>query len=232
MVRRVLPPVLAVVLVLGCAGFASAEQIINFTFGAFTPRGEDGRVENDVVVANRSFLAFDLQDFNGAEVGTEVLTGIGDFFELGAGVSFYRRTVPSVYAGFVDRDGSEIEQSSRLRLVPLTLTVRVLPLTNRGAVQPYFGAGLAMINWRYSEFGEFVDFATPARELFRGRFVASGNAASPVVVAGVRFGGGTWTGGGEIKYTTADDDVGADFAAPRIDLGGWTYQATFGLRFR
>jgi hypothetical protein len=43
-------------------------------------------------------------------------------------VSFSRRTVPSVYEAFVDVDGSEIEQDLRLRVVPLALTVRVLPL--------------------------------------------------------------------------------------------------------
>ena len=41
-----------------------------------------------------------------------------------------------------------------------------MPLGQRNALQPYFGAGLAVNSWRYSESGEFIDFGRN-REIFR-----------------------------------------------------------------
>ena len=87
---------------------AAAQQTLNFSLGYFTVRGEDARVEGDVLNENRNFLVFDVGDFNGATVGAEWLIPLGEYFEAGAGLSFSRSTVPSVYADFVDTDGSEI----------------------------------------------------------------------------------------------------------------------------
>src|SRR5687767_10803146 len=81
---------------------AIAQQTFNVSFGYFTVRGEDARVEGDVLNENRNFLAFEVSDFNGAAVGAEWLVPLGTYFEAGAGVSFSRRTVPSVYEAFVD----------------------------------------------------------------------------------------------------------------------------------
>ena len=209
---------------------ASAQQTLNFSVGYFTPRGEDARAEGDVLNANRNFLAFDISDFNGASIGAEWLVPIGDYIEAGAGLSFSRRTVASVYSNFVDIDGSEIEQDLRLRLVPIDLTVRVLPLGQRNALQPYFGAGLAINSWRYSESGEFIDFGRN-REIFRDQYVADGNETGPVFLGGIRFGGEGFTVGGEIRFRSAEAELDERFAGPKIDLGGWTYNFTAGVRF-
>jgi len=211
-------------------GNASAQQTLNFSLGLFTPRGEDARTEGDVLNANRTFLAFDIGDFNTAAVGGEWLVPLGNFIEAGAGVGFSRRTVESVYSDFTDNDGTEIEQDLRLRLVPVAFTVRVLPLGQANALQPYFGAGLGVIGWRYSESGEFIDFARN-REIFRDQFVAEGSETGPVVVAGLRFGGETVSAGGEIRYHSAEADLDDRFAGSKIDLGGWTYNFTIGVRF-
>ena len=215
---------------LGPAAQADAQQTVNFSLGYFTPRGEDARAEGDVINANRNFLAFDVSDFNSASIGGEWLVPLGNFVEAGAGLGFSRRTVASVYSDFTDIDGSEIEQDLRLRLVPVAFTVRVLPLGQANALQPYFGAGLGVMSWRYSESGEFIDFARN-REIFRDQYVAQGNATGPVVVAGLRFGGETLSAGGEIRYHGAEADLDDRFAGSKIDLGGWTYNLTVGVRF-
>ena len=212
------------------AAEAAAQQTLNFSLGYFTVRGEDARAEGDVINQNSTFLAFDVSDFNSASIGAEWLVPLGEYIEAGAGLSFSRRTVPSVYQEFIDIDGSEIEQDLRLRLVPVAFTVRVLPLGQRNALQPYFGAGLGIINWRYSEFGEFVDFGNN-REIFEDQFVASGSETGPVILGGLRFGGETLSVGGEIRYQSAEAELDDRFAGPRIDLGGWTYNFTMGVRF-
>jgi hypothetical protein len=213
---------------------AAAQQTLNFTLGYFTVRGEDARADRDVLNENRNFLVFDIDDFNGATVGGEWLVPLGEYFEAGAGVSFHRRTVPSVYADFVDEDGSENEQDLRLRMLPVAFTIRVLPLRQTSPVQPYFGAGLGLFAWRYSETGEFIDFQRQ-NAIFRDQFVASGTQAGPIALGGIRFAGDAVSGGFEIRYSSATADLGRPFSIvqenPRIDLGGWTYALTVGWRF-
>ncbi len=228
--RLVLPVFLACAALSVTAAPAAAQQTFNLTLGHFSPRGEDARVSGDVLVANRDFLTFDIGEFGGPSVGAEWLIPLGNFFEAGAGISFSRRTVPSIYTGFRDSDGTEIDQDLRLRILPMALTVRVLPFGRSSGVQPYFGAGLGVFNWRYSESGEFVDFGA-GRRIFRDSFVADGNETGPVALGGIRFASDSFSAGGEVRYQSASADLDNRFAGSKIDLGGWTYQLTLGLRF-
>src|SRR5436190_1722551 len=82
--------------------------------------------------------------------GGGYLVGLGHWFDAGLGVGFYQHTVPSVYRSLVnDANGSEIEQDLKLRIVPFAATVRFLPL-GHAPVQPYVGAGVGLLRWRYS----------------------------------------------------------------------------------
>jgi hypothetical protein len=229
--KRLLPALLVAGTVFTVApATAFAQQTFNLTLGGFNPRGQDARVIGDVLNANRNFLFFDIGDFKSASIGAEWLVPLGEFFEGGAGISFSRRSVDTVYADFVDPDGTEVDQTLRLRLVPVAFTVRALPLGQSNPLQPYIGAGLAVINWRYAEFGEFIDFNNN-REIFNASYVADGSATGPVVVGGIRYGGQSLSAGGEIRYHAAKADLPSDFAGSKIDLGGWTYNFTVGVRF-
>jgi hypothetical protein len=230
MQRTVTGAVLVFAAIMTCARPAHAQQTLNFTLGYFAPLGVDARVSDDALNVARRDLVFDVGDFGSASVGGEWLLPLGNFFEAGAGVSFSQQTVPSVYADYVDSDGSEVDQDLQLRLVPLAFTFRVLPLGQRSPVQPYFGAGLGIVNWRYRESGEFIDF-NAGLEIFEDSFEATGTSTGPVVLGGVRFAGRTMSAGGEIRYQHAEGDLPNDFAGSRIDLGGWTYNFTVGLRF-
>jgi hypothetical protein len=208
-----------------------AQQSLNLYVGGFIPRGEDARTRDDVLVNNLDFLNFDLGEFKGATVGAEYLVGLGKWLEGGLGVGIYRQSVPSVYRFRVNADGSEIEQDLKLRVVPFTATVRFLPLGRRSGVQPYIGAGVAVLAYRYSETGEFVDFSDDT--IFRDSFVKSGSATGPTILGGVRFPFGAWGIGGELRYQNAEGDLPDDkgFSGSKIDLSGWTYAVTFNVRF-
>ena len=39
---------------------------------------------------NADFLGFDINDFNGVTFGGEYLVGLGDFFDAGLGIGYYR----------------------------------------------------------------------------------------------------------------------------------------------
>jgi hypothetical protein len=215
-----------------CADVASAQQTLNFNLGKFFVRGEDARVEGDVLVENLDTFVFDIEDFSGLSVGAEWLIPIGEFLEAGAGIQFSSKTVDSIYDEFVRPDGSEIEQEIKLRVVPISGTLRVLPLGRSNAFQPYVGGGIALYNWRYVETGDFIDFSLSGLPVFRESYVASDNDIGAVAVFGARYAADRFTVGGELRYQKAEGDLDTDdFFGPKIDLGGFHLSATFGVRF-
>jgi len=223
------------VFVVVCSAFGSlaqpalAQQTFNVSLGYFTPRGQDARVTGDVLNANWNFLEFDIKDFNGASIGGEWLFPVGRYIEAGAGVSFTRKTVPTVYSRLLNANGSEIEQELRLRMIPAALTFRVLPLGQDRGFQPYIGGGLGIISWRYSESGQFVD--TRDSSIFNNSYSASGTKTGPVAMGGIRFAGDSIATGFEVRYQAAEADLAPPFAGPKLDLGGWSYLFTLGARF-
>jgi hypothetical protein len=212
-----------------------AQQSLNFSFGAFVPRGFDARDENDVLVNNlcclENPLFFHIGDFTTGTIGGEYTVGLGHFFDGGLGVGYYKSTVPSVYLNLVNADGSEIQQRLRLRVVPFSATIRFLPLGHTNFFEPYIGGGLAILNWKYTESGDWVDPSD--NSIFSGTFTGSGTATGPLVLGGVKFPVGPWAFGGEVRWQHAKGDLPADqeFAGPKIDLSGITYQAIFSIRF-
>jgi hypothetical protein len=237
--RHIMAGVAVGAAVLAAAPSARAQdQSVAFTIGGFLPRGEDSRVAGDVLNADRcidtSFacdpLLFQVNDFRGVTLGGEWLVGLGDYFEAGAGIGFYQRTAPSVYEFLTNADGSEIQQDLKLRIVPITGTVRFIPTGRRAPIQPYVGVGIGIFNWRYSETGSFVQSSTS--EVFRANFTANGTNVGPVVLGGVKAPvGDAFLIGGEIKYQKAEGDLNTDFLGDKIDLGGFSYQAVLQFRF-
>ena len=230
MVKRVVAAALIVLAVsAGLAGPASAQQVLTVQFGAFLPKGEDARVEGDVLVVNRQYLLFDFGDFNGLLLGGDWSFALGEYVEAGAGFGYYQATVPAIYDEWINEDGSEIEQELRLRIMPLTAVVKILPLGARRAIQPYVGGGLGVYFWRYSETGEFL--ATDG-SLFRDSFVQSGTSLGPVAVFGLR-GRVSESAliGLEGRYQWGTTDLSEDFLGTKLDLGGFSILATFGYRF-
>ena len=214
----------------GVAAPAAAQQVVSVQFGGFFPRGEDSRVEGDVLVVNRQYLLFDFGEFNGVTVSGDWSVALGEFLEAGAGFGFYQRTFPAIYNDWVNENGSEIEQDLKLRIMPATFIVRILPLGARRAFQPYVGGGLGVYFWRYSETGEFVDFYDGS--IFRDSFVQSGTSAGPVVVFGAR-GRVSESAllGIEYRYQWGQGNLSQDFLSDKIDLGGFYILGTFGYRF-
>lgn len=212
---------------------ASADGVFNLYGGLFAVRSADSRDIDDVIYNNSGFLAFEVDDFNGATFGGEYHVGVGRFFEVGGGVGYYQRDVDSVYWDYVNDNGAEIAQETNLKMVPITLTGRVFPFGRHHGVEPYVGGGISFVNWKYSETGDFVDFNND-NEVFNGRFVDDGWATLPVLLAGIRFPvSDVVRFGGEFRWQggTADLDQSQGFSGTKLDLGGYTYVATLGFRF-
>jgi len=244
--RRQLLSLAAVILVGGLVTTpsASAQQSVNFFVGGFVPTSFDARGDvsggrsNDVLVNNFNFLNFNLDRFKAATFGGEYLVGLGDFFEAGAGIRYYQKTVPAFDVNYVNSNGSNINADLKLRIVPFDATFRVLPLGHRSPIVPYVGAGIGIYAWRYSESGQFVDYPANGTlprnpSIFHGTFTGSGTAVGPVVLGGIRIPIGPLAPGFEVRYQGGKGDLPGDqsFSATKIDLGGMNYLFTFEVRF-
>ena len=234
--RRFAASLAAVAAVLVVLGFiatpvASAQQSVNFSIGGFTPRGFDGRSNDDVLVNNMDFLLFDVNDLNGPVVNADWLIGFGDWLEGGLGIGWYSRTSPAIYRNFTNADGSEIEQDLKLRVIPFSATVRILPLGRNAGIQPYIGGGVGVLQYRYSESGGFIDFGDLS--IFNSTYVGSGTATGPVILGGIRFPVSTTDIGFEMRHQSGKAELPPEeqFAGPEIDLGGMNYLFTINVRF-
>lgn len=217
----------------GSSSGSDARSTVNFTIGYFMLKGLDSRVDDDVLLNNLQNahpLLFEIEDFNSLTIGGEYLFAIGSNFEAGVGLAYTQRTVPSIYANLERPGGAEIYQELKLRQMPVTFTGRFLLLPRGSAVEPYVGAGLVAIRYRYSEIGEFVD---EFGDIFPERYVADGVAVGPTVFGGVRAPINNWTVGGELRWQKAEgnDLLQEGFLGDKLDLGGWHVNFTFGFRF-
>ena len=209
------------------------KQTVNFTIGWFALKGLDSRIDDDVLVAELlgpQPLLFEVKDLNSVPVGGEYLFGVGSRFEAGVGIAYSQRAVDSVYAHVTHANDQEIRQEIKLRQIPVTFTGRFLLLPRGSAVEPYVGAGVVAIRWRYSEIGEFV---ADNRDIFPARYIADGTSAGPTIFGGIRAPFGALSVGGEVRWQQVEAKGLLDegFLTDRLDLGGWTTNFTIGFRF-
>ena len=237
--RRLITAGLVVLAVVGVVGgrTAAAQQQLVISLGGFSPRAEDARSTGDVLVGNRKFLDFNISDLSGPTIGGEWLVNLGDNFEAGFGASFYQRATLSEDRFSTFSTGAPILADLKLRVVPLTATMRFLPMGHHGPIQPYIGGGVSVMSWRYSETGDFV--ASDGKSIINDSFTGSGTATGPVILGGVRVPVGSWGVGGELRYQKAVGNLplnqgfagGVGLPNPIIDLGGLTYNFTINIRF-
>jgi hypothetical protein len=232
-------------LVLASPASAQVVQSLHLGVGGVFPRGLDARHDDDVLLRNwlgRSLpgapelsdaLAFEFGDFKAAQLLGEWTWTFGERIEVGAGVGFYRKTVPTLYYDLED-NGRDINQELSLRVAPITGIVRFLPFGRAGDVQPYVGAGLALLNFRYTEEGDFVDEDTLV--IFPERYTVSNQALGGLLLGGVRLplGGDIYSLGIEGRYQFGVGDLDKEkngFVAEKIDLGSGQLNFTFSVRF-
>ena len=225
---------------------ASAQivQSLNVNFGAFLPRGFDSRAEGDVLVANLlNFdpLLFDVNEFRNWTIGGEWNISFNPRIEASLGVQYYSEKVPSIYRDTVNGhftpetfDDTEIAQELGLRMVPITGIVRFTPVGSAHSFQPWVGAGVAVVPFRYSEIGEFVD-ATDGT-VFPARYIATGTGVGPVISIGLRMPlqGDIYALTTEWRYQWVTGKTGgaaAEFLGDKIDLSGGTFNFGFTVRF-
>ncbi len=137
-----------------------------------------------------------------------------------------------MYTDLVNIDGTDIEQTLKLRIIPFTATVRLLPFGNDQPIQPYIGAGVGVYRWRYSETGTLWiqrnDVVLPATSWQAARRLGRRSSAASACRSD-RSASASKSG-----YQSAEGEPSRRTkASPRakIDLGGFNYLFTMNFRF-
>ncbi|HEV8381774.1 MAG TPA: hypothetical protein VGQ29_09315 [Gemmatimonadales bacterium] len=185
-------------------------------------------------------LTLKRSDFSSATFGSNVAIRVSPATDIVLDISYARVSRRSEFRDWVDQNNLPIEQSTSLRRIPITLGVRHY-LTSRGraigrfawipaARATYVGLGAGMMQYRFRQAGDFVNFQT--LNVFPDEFVSQ--AWTPVLhaLAGIEVGLGRFTLlNGEARYTWAKGPMSRDFDRfSRIDLSGLSMTAGFSFR--
>jgi len=179
-------------------------------------------------------------DFSSATFGSSLAVPVSRSNDVVIDVSYASVAHRSEFRDWVDQNNLPIEQTTSLRRIPVTVGFRHY-LTARGrsigrfAWIPasraiYVGAGAGMMQYRFRQVGDFVDFAT--LNVFPDEFLSK--AWTPVVnaVAGIELSlGRVVMLTGEARYTWAKGPMSSDYDRfNRIDLSGITVSTGFAIR--
>jgi hypothetical protein len=186
-------------------------------------------------------LTVDKNDFNTATFASDIGIALSSRADAVIGVDFSRASVASEYRDFVDNERLPIEQTTSLKELNLTGSIR-FALAPRGreisqlawvpgSVVPYVGAGAGMVWYQFRQSGDFVDAVDLS--VFPETFTAEGWTPSAQVLAGVdvkvyRRLYLTLDG----RYIWAAGELGSDFDNfDPIDLAGFRFGAGINLVF-
>ena len=135
------------------------------------------------------FALYDVQkkDFRGATGGIEFNMRLVRNVELGFHIDGYGRSVDTSYRAYVRDDESEIRQTLKFDVVPVGVSLRIVPTSRHSRLAPYLAVGVDAVFWHYEEFGDFIDFDDPALPVVADDFVAEGVAPGAHVAGGVRI---------------------------------------------
>jgi len=207
---------------------ALGEGGLDVRVGAFLPDAK-----GNIFADTQELFGTKKADWRGVSGGVDFNLGLSSNVELGFGIDAYSRTLDTVYVDFERPSGDDINQTLKLTVVPLSVSLKVVANNHRGAVSPYLLAGVDAYFWQYEEDGDFIDFGSPDLEIGSDFFESSG------VAPGFHVGGGVRVPVGddikitaEARYNFAKEvDMGDDFSRNRIDVSGLAVTVGVNVRF-
>ena len=201
------------------------------------------RAGSDLYTFVERELTIDKADFNSASFASDFGIALSSRADAVIGVDYTQTSIASEYRGFVDNNRLPIEQTTSLKALNLTGSIR-FALAPRGreisrlawiprSVVPYVGAGGGMVWYRFQQAGDFIDALDPRLGVFSDTFTADGWTPSAHVLGGVdvrvyRRLYLTLDG----RYIWAAGDLGNDFENfDPIDLAGFRFGAGINVVF-
>ncbi|HLA76018.1 MAG TPA: hypothetical protein VJU18_00405 [Vicinamibacteria bacterium] len=194
--------------------------------GGFAPRAQSNLFSDVSELYN-----VDKKDWAGGSGGIEFSMKLVPNLELGFHVDGYHRTLDSHYRDYTRDSGREISQALELSVVPVGVSLRLVPTSRHARLAPYATVGADLFYYRYEEYGEFIDFHTPGLDISSDSFISEGVAPGFHVAGGLRVPiGPVFAFTGEVRYQWAKTDMPDDFRENKIDLSG--AGVTLGMLFR
>jgi opacity protein-like surface antigen len=171
-------------------------------------------------------------DWTGVSGGIAYFSKIAPNVQLGVSVDGYGRQFDTSYRNYTRPDGSEVQQTLRVRMIPIGLSIRIVPTSRRARLAPYIEVGGDAISYKYEEFGDFIDFFDASLPVRSDSFVSEGFGFGYHVAAGLKVPiTPDFSIVGEGRYQHAKHQMGDDFRNNEIDLSGWTATVGFNVRF-
>lgn len=201
---------------------------LDLRLGAFYPREE-----SNLFVDDRALYHVGKGDWNSFAGGLEFNAELARNVELGVHVDGYDRSIDTSYRDYTTADDREIRQTLKLQILPVGVTLRLVPSSSRLKVAPYVAVGGDAFFWQYEEFGDFIDFDNPALPIIPDHFFSDGVEFGGHVAAGLRLKlTHDFSLVGEGRYQAASKaEMGEDFAGNRLDLNGWSWLVGMHVKF-
>ena len=151
-----------------------------FRLGAFSPDGNSELWDFNVDTFN-----FDVSTFNYVMGGVELDLELTTFLDVAIALDGYSRRVSAHYLDFIREDGSEIQQSFKLKVLPITGGLRYLPVRKFHRFIPHVAAGVGLYYFDYQEAGDFVNLSSSA--IFPSTFQDRGLTPGAYIGTGLEF---------------------------------------------
>jgi opacity protein-like surface antigen len=192
------------ILFLAAVSLPAFADSITVTGSYFMPRGD-----SDIFTQNEHETSFRTNDLNGLGAQFRYDHFLGNYINIGGGVSFYDQNTDVVDNDFEFPNGNQIVRNIELQIVPLEVNLHILPAGRDVPVIPYIGGGAGLYFWEYHERGDFVlDRLTNPHVFPNGRADSSGTDGGWHVEGGVQIPfSRAITATGEFKYFRAHGDL-------------------------
>jgi hypothetical protein len=208
---------------------------ISFSIGFFEPRGQ-----SDLWRDNEQVFTLDNEDFDAPIGAIRVGSALNNYVVVGVGAGYFDEEVRSRYQFFTDTSGNPIKHDTRLRLLPVTVDLRIMPFGRAAGhdghgdartVVPWLEVGGGAMLWKYREEGDFID--PVSLTIFNDKFKSRGIAPEYHGAVGVDVNFGNHFGlFVEGRVSRAKDDMGSDFDGfDKFDLSGASVSAGGRVRF-
>ncbi len=195
---------------------------------------------SDVFAFVTKQLTLSRDDFSSATFGSSLALPVSRSNDIVFDVGYASVSRRSEFRDWIDQNNLPIEQTTSLRRVPITVGVRHY-LTSRGrsigrfawipaARAMYVGIGAGMMQYRFRQVGDFVDFQT--LNVFPDEFVSKAWTPVTHALAGIELSlGRVVMLTGEARYTWAKGPMSRDYVGfNRIDLSGISVTTGFAIR--
>jgi hypothetical protein len=207
-------------------------SVFDFVSGLLMPRGSTN--------TNAGLSPSDYSAFSGS---LEAAFNLTPRAELVVGAAMSRRRVDSEYRKWVDNNDKPIEQMTRFSRTPLTVGLkwnlapagravsRLVWVPNR--LVPYVAAGGGMMQWRFQQEGDFVDFQTNTLDVFKSTLQDKGWAPMAYAATGLSWSiNPSLAVTGEARYDMASAPLRGSFSGfDKISLSGVGLSAGFQVRY-